>query len=72
MAFSSFDTTVRGGMPVTVCCEFGQPDPGVGIFYPEIEDIWLEVRGRRAVWLEARLTDAEWETLHEQVYACTI
>jgi hypothetical protein len=72
MATSSFDTTVRGGMPVTVCCEFGQPDPGVGIFYPEIEDIWLEVRGRRAVWLEARLTDAEWETLHEQVYACTI
>jgi hypothetical protein len=55
-------------MPVTVCCEFGQPDPGVGIFYPEIEDIWIEVRGRRAVWLEARITDAEWQQLHAQAY----
>jgi len=69
---TSFDTTVRGGMPVTVCCEFGQPDPGVGIFSPEIEDIWIEVRGHRAVWLEARITDKEWERLRDEAYACTI
>ena len=65
---TSFDTTVRGGMPVTVCGEFGQPDSGVGIFYSEIEDIWLEVRGHRAEWLEQRVTDKEWERLHDEAY----
>ena len=63
-----FETTVRGGMPVTVCCTFGQSEPDVGIFYPEITDIWLEVRGKRAVWLEERVTDAEWQQLHAEAY----
>ena len=63
-----FDTTGRGGMPVTVCCVFGQSEPDAGIFYPEITDIWLEVRGRRAVWLEKGVTDKEWERLHAEAY----
>jgi len=64
----NFETTVRGGMPVTVCCTFGQSEPDVGIFYPEITDIWLEVRGRRAEWLEKGVTDKEWERLHAEAY----
>ena len=64
----NFETTVRGGMPVTVCCTFRRAEPDVGIFNREIDDIWLEVRGRRAVWLEERVTDAEWQQLHAKAY----
>jgi hypothetical protein len=62
----SFDTTVRGGMPVEVNFEVGQPEHDVGIFTPYIEDIWLEVKGKRAEWLENRLSKAEWEELEEE------
>ena len=63
-----FETTVRGGMACHVVGTFGQSEPDVGIFYPEITDIWLEVRGKRAVWLEKRVTDAEWQQLHAEAY----
>jgi hypothetical protein len=63
----SFDTTVRGGMPVEVNFEIGKPEHDVGIFTPYVEDVWLEVKGKRAKWLEDRLSPAEWEKLEEEV-----
>ena len=56
-----FDTTVRSGMPVTVCYEIGIGEP-----YSWIEDLWLEVRGERAEWLERRLNDQQWGGLNEE------
>tara|TARA_R110000787_G_scaffold149671_2_gene263640 strand:+ start:298 stop:504 length:207 start_codon:yes stop_codon:yes gene_type:complete len=56
-----FDTTVRSGMPVTVCYEIGICEP-----YSWIEDLWLEVRGERAEWLERRLNDQQWGGLNEE------
>ena len=41
----SFDTTVKNGLPVTVCFEVGQPEHDVGVFTHYVEDIWLEVKG---------------------------
>jgi len=66
-----FDTTVlehHTEVPVTVYCTFGQSEPDVGIFYPEITGIWLEVHGRRAEGLEKRVTDAEWQQLYAEAY----
>ena len=62
----SFDTTVRGGMPVEVNFEIGQPEPDVGIFTPYVEDVWLEIKGKRAIWLEKRLTSTEWAILENE------
>ena len=62
----SFDTTVLEGMPVEVHLEVGQPEHDVGIFTPYIEDIWLEVKGKRAAWLEKRLTPIEWASLEDE------
>jgi hypothetical protein len=56
-----FDTTVRSGMPVTVCYEIEICEP-----YSWIEDLWLEVRGERAEWLERRLNDQQWGGLNEE------
>jgi hypothetical protein len=56
-----FDTTVRSGMPVTVCYEIGIGEP-----YLWIADLWLEVRGERAEWLERRLNDQQWGGLNEE------
>jgi hypothetical protein len=64
---SSFDTTVRGGMPVEVNFEIGQPEPDVGIFTPYVEDVWLEIKGKRAIWLEDRLSSVEWEKLEDEI-----
>jgi hypothetical protein len=62
----SFDTTVLEGMPVEVHLEVGQPEHDVGIFTPYIEEIWLEVKGRRAAWLEKRLTATDWASLEDE------
>lgn len=62
----SFDTTVRGGMPVEVNFEIGEPEQDIGIFTHYVEDIWLEVKGKRAQWLEDRLSLVEWEKLEEE------
>jgi hypothetical protein len=67
MMVLSFDTIVRGGMPVEINFEIGQPEHDVGIFTPYIKDIWLEVRGKRAKWLEDHLSLIEWENLEEEV-----
>jgi hypothetical protein len=56
-----FDTTVRSGMPVTVCYEIEICEP-----YSWIADLWLEVRGERAEWLERRLNDQQWGGLNEE------
>ena len=61
-----FDTTVRHGMPVTVCYEIERASPSVGIPDPWIADLWLEVRGKRAEWLERRLNERQWGGLHEE------
>ena len=66
MSPSFFEGTVRDGMPVTVYYEVSPPDPAVGINRSYIEDIWLEVKGNRAEWLEKRLTDTDWATLEAQ------
>jgi hypothetical protein len=59
----SFDTTVKNGLPVTVYFEVSPPEYDVGIFSHYVEDIWLETKGKRARWLEKRLTIAEWTDL---------
>jgi len=61
-----FDTTVRHGMPVTVCYEIERASPSVGIPNPWITDLWLEVRGKRAKWLERKLNERQWAELHEE------
>ena len=61
-----FDTTVRHGMPVTVCYEIGSASPSVGEPYLWIADIWLEIKGRRAKWLERKLNERQWAELHEE------
>lgn len=61
-----FDTTVKRGMPVTACGQIAAPEPDVGISGEWVEDIWLEVRGRRATWLEDRLDEADWANLYEE------
>ena len=61
-----FETTVKGGMPTTVCFEVGQPEYDVGIFNCYVEDIWLLVKGKRAKWLEKRLTPTEWHELENE------
>ena len=60
-----FETRVKGGMPVTVCCVFS---PLSSEEYSDVEDLWLEVRGRRAKWIEKALTDAEWERLYAEAF----
>lgn len=60
-----FETKVKGGMPVTVCCVFS---PLSSEEYSDVEDLWLEVRGRRAKWIEKDLTDAEWERLYAEAF----
>jgi|TARA_R110000751_G_scaffold64690_1_gene132775 hypothetical protein len=66
MSSSSFEGTVRDGMPVTVHYEVSPPEPAIGIHRSYVEDIWLEVKGKRAEWLEKRLTQSEWATLEAQ------
>ena len=61
-----FDSTVRGGMPVTVCYEIGSASPSVGILYPWIADLWLEVRGKRAKWLEESMHEQDRSRLYEE------
>ena len=60
-----FETTVKGGMPTTVCFEVGQPEYDVGNSKYYVEDIWLLVKGKRAEWLEKRLTATDWHALEE-------
>jgi hypothetical protein len=62
----SFDTTIREGISVEVNFEIGQSEHNVGILTPYVEDIWLEVKGKRAAWLEKRLTSTEWATLENE------
>ena len=63
-----FDTTVRLGFPVSVCYEMGVALPPVGDPYPcpWIADLWLEIKGRRAKWLERKLNERQWAELHEE------
>jgi hypothetical protein len=63
---SHFETTMEDDTPATVCFKVGQPERDVGIFTPYIEDIWLTVQGKRAEWLEKRLTATEWHSLEER------
>ena len=58
-----FETTVKEDLLITVCFEVGQPECDVGIFAPYVDDMWLEVKGKRAEWLEKRLTATEWHSL---------
>ena len=60
----SYSTTLHG-QSVDVSAEVNGPDPSVGIFTHYIEDIWLEINGKRAKWLEDRLSKAEQEHLEE-------
>ena len=64
--YCSFETTVRGGMPVEVYFLVAPPESDVGVFFPCIEDIYLEVKGKRAKWLEKYLSVNDWEILEEQ------
>ena len=61
--YISFDTTVRGGMPVTVQCAIHGAEKDVGIMGEFVDDIWLMVKNKRAPWLEKRLTEKEWDYL---------
>ena len=61
-----FDSTVRGGMPVTVCYEIGSASPSVGEPYLWIADLWLEVRGKRAKWLEESMNEQDRSRLYEE------
>ena len=61
-----FDSTVRGGMPVTVCYEIGSASPSVGEPYLWIADLWLEVRGKRAKWLEESMHEQDRSRLYEE------
>ena len=62
----SFDTTLREEISVEVSFEIGQAEHDVGILTPYVEDIWLEVKGKRAMWLEKRLTSTEWAILENE------
>ena len=64
--YCSFETTVRGGMPVEIHFLVSQPEYDVGVFWPHIEDMYLEVKGKRAKWLESRLTCKDWQDLEDQ------
>ena len=66
MSNFSFDTTVCDGMPCECFVTVEQPDPDVGIFNHYIEDIYLEVKGKRAEWLERRMTSQDWASLEEK------
>jgi len=61
----SYSTTIIG-RSVDVSAEIADPDPSVGIFTHYIEDIWLEIDGKRAKWLEDRLSKAQQEHLEEE------
>lgn len=61
----SFDTTVKNGLPTTVYFEVSPAEEDVGIMSPYVNDIWLETKGKRAEWLEKRLTTTEWTDLEQ-------
>jgi len=61
-----FNTTVCNEKPVEVHFQIGQPEYDVGIYTPYLEDIWLEVKGKRAKWLENRLSKNEWILLENE------
>jgi hypothetical protein len=63
--YLELETTVKGGMPTTVCFEVGQPEYDVGNSKYYVDDMWLEVKGKRAEWLEKGLTAADWYALEE-------
>lgn len=61
----SFDTTVRGGFPVTVDANIYPADRSVGINRPYVDDFFLyTTKGKRAKFLEHRLTDSDIESIH--------
>ena len=62
----SFDTTVKNGLPTTVYFEVSPAEEDVGIMSPYVNDIWLETKGKRARWLEDRLTTREWVDLEKE------
>tara|TARA_R100000664_G_C2650668_1_gene71452 strand:+ start:62 stop:319 length:258 start_codon:yes stop_codon:yes gene_type:complete len=45
----------------------GEPESDVGIVYPYVEDRYLEVDGKRAEWLEKKLTGFEWNHLEDKI-----
>ncbi len=68
-----FDTTVLGGLPVTVEATFAGADPDVGIFSAYVDE-WeiVAVNGRYCKkspeWIYKRLTDKDEESIQEEAY----
>lgn len=69
MAQVSFETYVKGGLPVVCNAEIDPPDPSVGCFHHDIADLWLEVRGKPAPWAEKGLSKADRDRLEEEALA---
>ncbi len=62
----STDTTVLGGLPVTVEYSWAPAEPDVGIFRPYVTDWYItHVAGKpyRGTWIERRMTCADDEAL---------
>ena len=75
MNYLSFDTTIsidlemdgnESTWPLECFFIVGQPEPDVGLSSHYIEDMYLEVRGKRAKWLERRLSFEDWNNLEEK------
>ena len=64
-----FKTRVRGGLPCQVKATLWGGYDATDV-EPGSDDEWeitvYDRRGRRAVWLEKRLSDDEWSSLEEQ------
>lgn len=58
-----FESTVKGGLPVSVFASIYPPEPDVGIFYPQVEitDIkWIGKKGKSVpdcIWDHAEKHD---------------
>ena len=64
------DTTILGGLPVTVRFTIAKAEPDIGIFYPYVDDWHIAYIGSRPLkndaFLRKRLTGAQVEELlHE-------
>lgn len=64
------DTTVLGGLPVTVEFDVYPAEPDVGIFSAYVENVTItHVAGKRKKntdWIEARMTSREHDALTEE------
>ena len=65
-------TTVLNGLPCMVDFYFHPPEPEIGQFTPWVEVVMLRAtNGKPAPWIENRLTEKDWENIHEECHEST-